>query len=63
MHLSEQWIKESIRFGIEGTKIVADSSQSKWKDKLVDSLLDVENGVNENLIIFTTHAHFVQTIL
>jgi superfamily II DNA or RNA helicase len=58
VHLSEQWLKEATKFGIEGTKIVADSSQNKWKDKLVDSLLDVENGVNENLTIFTTHATF-----
>jgi len=58
MHLSEQWLKEATKFGIEGTKLVADSSQSKWKDKLVDALLDVENGVNQKLTIFTTHTTF-----
>lgn len=58
VHLSEQWLKEAVKFGIEGTKIVADSSQNKWKDKLVDSLLDLENGVNRDLIIFTTHSTF-----
>jgi superfamily II DNA or RNA helicase len=58
MHLCEQWLKESTKFGIEGKKLIADSSQNKWKDKLVDSLLDVENGVNQKLTVFTTHTTF-----
>lgn len=58
VHLGEQWLKETTKFGIRGKKMIADSSQNKWKDKLVDSLLDVENGVNDHLIIFTTHTTF-----
>jgi superfamily II DNA or RNA helicase len=58
VHLSEQWLKESTKFGIESTKLIADSSKSKWKDKLVDALLDIENGVNQRLIVFTTHNTF-----
>ena len=58
VHLGEQWLKEAKKFGIESAKIVADSSQTKWKDKLVDALLDVENGVTQRLVIFTTHVTF-----
>jgi superfamily II DNA or RNA helicase len=58
MHLCEQWLKEATKFGIEGKKLIADSSQNKWKDKLVDALLDVENGVNQKLTVFTTHTTF-----
>jgi superfamily II DNA or RNA helicase len=58
IHLSEQWIREFDRFGIAGDKIIADSSQYKWKDKLVDGLLDVENGINEKLLVLTTHNTF-----
>jgi len=58
VHLGEQWLKESNKFGIDGEKLIADSSQSKWKDKMVDGILDVENGVSQRLLIFTTHNTF-----
>jgi len=58
IHLSEQWIREFGKLNIIGDKILADSSQSKWKDKLVDSILDVENGVSGNLMVLTTHNTF-----
>jgi len=58
IHLSEQWIKEFDKLGINCDKVLADSSQNKWKDKLVDSLLDVENGVGERLLVLTTHNTF-----
>ena len=58
IHLSKQWIKEANKFNIECDKIIADSSENKWKDKLVDELLDVENGINENLMVLTTHNTF-----
>lgn len=58
IHLSEQWAREFDRFGIACDKVTADSSQYQWKDKLVDGLLDVENGVNERLLVLTTHNTF-----
>lgn len=58
IHLSEQWIRESNKLNIECEKLVADSSQNKWKDRLVDSLLDVENGITEKLVVLTTHNTF-----
>ncbi|MBT0159060.1 DEAD/DEAH box helicase family protein [Candidatus Bathyarchaeota archaeon A05DMB-2] len=58
IHLSEQWTKEFNKFGVNCDKIVADSSQNKWKDTLVDSLLDIENGVSERLLVLTTHNTF-----
>ncbi len=57
-HLSEQWLKETRRFGIEGKSIIADSSQSRWKDALTDRILDIENGISEKLIVFTVHNTF-----
>lgn len=55
MHLSEQWIRESDRFGIRCDKIIADSSRNKWKDRFVDGILDVENGITPRLMVLTTH--------
>jgi len=61
VHLSEQWLREANKFGIEGKKIIADSSKSSWKDALVDSILDIENGVAERLVVLTTHTTFSST--
>lgn len=58
IHLSEQWIRELNRFGISCDKLIADSSKEGWKDKLVDSIFDVENGISEKLLILTTHNTF-----
>ena len=58
IHLSEQWIREFNRFGIRCDKVIADSSKEGWKDKLVDSIFDVENGVSEKLLVLTTHNTF-----
>jgi superfamily II DNA or RNA helicase len=55
IHLSEQWIRESDRFGIRCDKIIADSSRNKWKDRFVDGILDVENGITPRLMVLTTH--------
>lgn len=58
IHLSEQWKKEIDKLGIKCDTLLADSSQNRWKDRLVDTLLDVENGVSERLLILTTHNTF-----
>ena len=58
IHLSEQWIREFDKLGIRCDKLVADSSQNRWKDRLVDSILDVENGISERLSVLTTHNTF-----
>jgi len=55
IHLSEQWIRESDKLGIHCDKLVADSRENRWRDKLVDGILDVEDGVSEKLIVLTTH--------
>lgn len=55
IHLSEQWIGETNKANINCSKLVANSSQSKWRDNLVDSLMDVENGISDRLIVLTTH--------
>lgn len=58
IHLSEQWINEFSKVHINFERVLADSTQRKWKDKLVDSLLDVENGISDRLVILTTHNTF-----
>jgi superfamily II DNA or RNA helicase len=68
IHLSEQWIREINKINISCTKLVADSSQSKWRDNLTDSIMDVENGISHILIVLTTHntfssADFINIIL
>jgi superfamily II DNA or RNA helicase len=58
IHLSEQWIREFDKLDVKSDKLLADSSQTRWRDKLVDSILDVENGISERLIVLTTHNTF-----
>lgn len=58
IHLSEQWIRELEKLGIKSDKLIADSSRPRWKDQLVDNLLDVENRISEKLLVFTTHNTF-----
>jgi len=57
-HLIKQWMDDITDFGMTYDTIVADSSNPGWKDKLADSLLDIKNGINEKLIVLTTHATF-----
>lgn len=58
IHLSEQWIREFNKLDIRSDKVLADSSKTRWRDKLVDNVLDVENGISERLIVLTTHNTF-----
>jgi ribosomal 50S subunit-associated protein YjgA (DUF615 family) len=55
IHLSEQWIREFDKLDIRSDKVLADSSKISWRDKLVDSIFDVENGISQSLIVLTTH--------
>ncbi|MHC3129893.1 MAG: DEAD/DEAH box helicase family protein [Candidatus Bathyarchaeota archaeon] len=55
IHLSNQWEETIDKFGIKWPKFFADSSQTNWKNRLADNLLDIENGINDRLVIFTTH--------
>lgn len=61
IHLSEQWSNEFAKVNIDCPRILANSAQRKWKDKLVDSFLDVENGISEKLVVLTTHNTFSST--
>ena len=54
-HLVQQWKRESEKFGLNFDQIIADSSNSLWRKKLVNALIDIYLGHKEKLIIFTTH--------
>lgn len=54
-HLLKQWRDDIEEFGIACDKIVADSTNPRWKDELTDYLLDIKNEISERLIILTTH--------
>jgi len=54
-HLSVQWKREIEDFGFNNEILLADSSNSKWKNQLADFLLDISNGIKDKLIILTTH--------
>lgn len=54
-HLERQWLNNIDKFGIFCDKIIADSSNYGWKDKLMDNILDIRNGISNKLIILTTH--------
>jgi superfamily II DNA or RNA helicase len=57
-HLIVQWVREIDKAGIECEKLIADSSNPGWKDKLADNLVDISNGTLNNFIVLTTHTTF-----
>lgn len=54
-HLITQWIREMENFGIAVKYVIADSTNSSWRDEVANKLLDLENSIYNNLVIFTTH--------
>ena len=57
-HLVKQWVGDINEFGISCDTIIADSSNYGWKNKLMDNILDIRNGISEKLIVLTTHVTF-----
>jgi len=57
-HLVKQWNREVDCFGIRNEKIIADGSNSRWKNKLSDNVLDIKNGLKNKIIVLTTHDTF-----
>jgi len=55
IHLVKQWAREIKNFDIPYDMLIADSSNPNWKNELVDHLLDIGSGINEKLIVLTTH--------
>ncbi|MFZ7137854.1 MAG: DEAD/DEAH box helicase family protein [archaeon] len=55
IHIGQQWIREIKKMHFDSDVIVANSSRTNWKNQLVDNLLDVENGISDNLFVVTTH--------
>ena len=54
-HLVRQWAKSIAYFNIDSDIIIADSSNSGWKDQLADHMLDIKIGLADDLIVLTTH--------
>ncbi len=57
-HLIHQWDKEIDKFNLRIDRIIADSSNPKWKRELADYLLDIKIGLRDRLIVLTTHDTF-----
>ena len=57
-HLITQWKDNIDKFGITDDSIIADSSNPKWKHKLTDSIIDINNNVKNRLTILTSHDSF-----
>lgn len=57
-HLIMQWAGEIDKFGIHHEKLIADSSNPRWKDQLADSLMDIRSGMRDKIIVLTTHTTF-----
>lgn len=58
-HLVQQWKHSVEKFGIKyDSLIIADSSNSSWKRKLADYLLDISLGDKDIVIVITTHFTF-----
>jgi len=54
-HLLPQWQKSIEDFNIEINTIIADSSNPKWKNELMNNIFDIKNFIEDNIIILTTH--------
>ena len=57
-HLVQQWRDNIDEFNLDFEKIIADSSNIKWKSELMDKVYDVKNKILNKLIILTTHNTF-----
>lgn len=57
-HMITQWKKNIDEYGLQISKLVADSTNINWKNNLADCIRDVNNDVTKNLIVLTTHDTF-----
>lgn len=57
-HLISQWYGDLQEFDISARILIADSTNIKWKNELMDGVLDSQNGRNDKFIILTTHDTF-----
>jgi len=54
-HLVKQWQNDLADFGLCLDTMVADSSNRGWKSQLADYILDIKNGIRDDLVVLTTH--------
>jgi len=58
-HLIQQWRREITNFGVKYDElIIADSTNRRWRDVLVNSILDISLGHKEKVLVLTTHSTF-----
>jgi len=58
-HLVQQWKREIDKFDIRyDSLIIADSSNTEWKDTLTDHLIDLAIGYKQSVMVLTTHRTF-----
>jgi len=57
-HLARQWERDINNYGVDLPLMFADSSQTSWKNKLAERLIDISIGRYKRLIILTTHRTF-----
>lgn len=58
-HLVQQWKREISKYGVYYDElIIADSSNVRWKNLLVDTLIDISLGYKDKVIVLTTHSTF-----
>ncbi|HEY8362748.1 MAG TPA: DEAD/DEAH box helicase family protein [Tissierellaceae bacterium] len=57
-HLVNQWKNQIEEFGLDYDKIILAYSGFQWKHTLADSLIDLDLGYIDKLIVLTTHRTF-----
>lgn len=57
-HLITQWEYNMDKYGIELNRVIADSTNPKWRKEFVNYILDIKNGLREKIIVLTTHSTF-----
>jgi len=61
-HLVQQWRDDILKFLPDFEVVIADSSNSRWKNQLTDNIYDLKNQVIDKLLILTTHNTFFSDI-
>jgi len=57
-HLIEQWKNEVNKFDLTTYSLIADGRYKNWRNDLADKLFDVDMGIINNILIYTTHNTF-----
>jgi len=57
-HMISQWRTDISAYGFRTSMVIADSTNSNWRDELGDAVRTMNSRANEALVVLTTHETF-----